>query len=63
MRLYYGIICAIIGALLLILSYLCGWVDYNWIQFLAALIIVAGIVTHIYVNYKKPAYSAEDEGK
>ena len=63
MRLYYGIICAIFGALLLILSYLCGWVDYNWIQFVAALIIVAGIATHIYVNYKKPVYDAEEEGK
>ena len=62
MRLYYGIIAAIVGALLLILSYLCGWVDYNWIQFLAALIIVGGIATHIYVNYKKPEYSAEEEG-
>ena len=61
MRLYYGIICAIFGALLLILSYLFGWVDYNWIQFIAALIIVAGIATHIYVNYKKPTYSAEEE--
>ena len=58
MKIYYGIICAILGALILILSYLFDGVDYNWIQFLAALIIVAGIGIHIYVNYKKPQYNA-----
>ena len=56
MKLYSGIITAIVGALILILSYFLGGVDYNWIQFLAALIIVAGIGIHIYVNYKKPKY-------
>ena len=59
MKLYYGIICAIVGALLLIVSYLCDLVDYNWVQYLAAFIIIAGIALHIYVNYKKPTYSEE----
>ncbi len=58
MKLYSGIITAIVGAVILILSYLLGGVDYNWIQFIAALIIIAGICIHIYVNYKKPQYNA-----
>ncbi|MCR5779051.1 MAG: hypothetical protein K6G70_00680 [Bacteroidaceae bacterium] len=57
MRLYYGIITAIIGALLLILSYLFGWVDYNIVQFLGILLVIAGIGLHLYFNYKKPKYN------
>ena len=57
MRLYYGIITAIVGAILLILSYLVGWVDYNIIQFLGILLVIAGIGLHIYFNYKKPQYN------
>jgi L-asparagine transporter-like permease len=56
MKLYYGIICAILGAIILIISYLTGGVDYNWIQFLGILFVIAGIGVHIYVNYKKPQY-------
>ncbi|MBP3829309.1 MAG: hypothetical protein ILA06_03250 [Bacteroidaceae bacterium] len=56
MKLYSGIIVAIVGAVLLILSYLFDWVDYNIVQFLAVLIIIAGIGLHIFVNYKKPNY-------
>ena len=56
MKLYSGIIVAIVGAVLLILSYLFDWVDYNLVQFLAVLIIIAGIGLHIFVNYKKPNY-------
>ena len=58
MKFYSGIIVAIIGALLLILSYLLDWVDYNIVQGLSILMIVAGIGLHIYVNYKKPQYDA-----
>lgn len=58
MKLYSGIIVAIVGALLLILSYLLSWVDYNFVQGLAILMIIAGIGLHIYVNYKKPQYDA-----
>ncbi len=56
MKLYYGIICAILGAFILIISYLTGGVDYNWIQFLGILFVIVGIGVHIYVNYKKPQY-------
>jgi hypothetical protein len=58
MKLYCGIICAIIGAIILILSYFTGGVDYNWIQFVGVLFVIAGICVHIYVNYKKPNYEA-----
>ena len=57
MKLYSGIICAIVGALILICRYLFDGVDYNWIQFLAILIVIGGICLHIYVNYKKPKYN------
>lgn len=56
MKLYYGILTAIIGALLLILSYFAGWVDFNFVQGLGILLIIAGIGMHIYFNYKKPKY-------
>jgi hypothetical protein len=56
MKLYSGIILAIVGALLLIVSYFTDLVDFNWFQFLAILLIIVGIGLHIYVNYKKPKY-------
>lgn len=59
MKLYSGIITAIVGAVLLLLSYLFGWVDYNLVQLIAVLIIIAGIGLHIYVNYKKPTYEEQ----
>jgi len=56
MKNFYGIITAIVGALLLILSYFAGWVDFNFVQDLGILLIIVGIGLHIYFNYKKPQY-------
>ena len=56
MKLYYGILTAIFGALLLVLSYFAGWVDFNFVQYLGILLIIVGIGLHIYINYKKPKY-------
>ena len=56
MKLYSGIIVAIVGAVLLVLSYFLDLVDYNWFQFLSVALIIAGIALHIFVNYKKPIY-------
>ena len=56
MKLYSGIICAIVGALILICSYLFDGVDYNWIQYIGVLFVIAGIFVHIRVNYLKPKY-------
>lgn len=58
MKLYSGILCAIIGALILVLSYFFGWVDYNAVQLIAIILVIGGIGLHIYVNYKKPQYDA-----
>lgn len=58
MKLYSGIILAIVGAFFLVISYFTGLVDYNFVQFFCALLIIGGIVLHIYVNYKKPQYDA-----
>ena len=56
MKLYSGILIAIVGAVLLVLSYFLDLVDYNWFQFLAVALIIAGIALHLFVNYKKPNY-------
>ena len=45
-----GIILIVLGALLLILSYVCSLEDYNFYNIGALLIIIAGIVTHIYIT-------------
>lgn len=56
MKLYSGILCAILGALVLILSYLLDGVDNNLIQLLGIVLVIGGIALHIFVNYKKPHY-------
>lgn len=58
MKLYSGILVAIIGAFTLILSYLLGGVDYNFVQGVGILLVILGIGLHIYVNYRKPKYEA-----
>ena len=45
-----GIILIVLGALLLILSYVFSLEDYNFYNFGALLIIIVGIVAHIYVT-------------
>lgn len=52
MKKYTGIIMIILGALLLVISYFTELVDYNWYNFLAFFMIVAGIITHIIVTKK-----------
>lgn len=45
-----GIILIVLGALLLILSYVFSLEDYNFYNVGALLVIIAGIVTHIVVT-------------
>ncbi len=45
-----GIILIVLGALMLIISYFADFVDYNFYNIGALIIIIAGIVTHIYVT-------------
>ena len=55
MKKYIGIAAIVLGALLLVVSYLTGnWVDYNSVQILALLLIIAGIVGHIIIT-KRPS--------
>ena len=55
---YIGIIMIVIGALILVASYLTdrflnsGSVDQNWVQILALVIIIFGVPTHIHVTGK-----------
>ena len=55
---YTGIIMIVVGALALVFSYLSdrylgsGTVDYNWIQGIPMLLIIAGLVVHIIVSRK-----------
>lgn len=50
MKKYSGIILIVLGALLLVVSYLTSLADYNWYNFSAFGIIVIGIITHIIVT-------------
>ncbi len=51
MKNYIGIAGIVLGALILVISYFTKTlVDYNWVQILALLFIVAGIVGHIIVT-------------
>lgn len=55
MKKYIGIAAIVLGALLLVVSYLTGsWVDYNSVQILALLLIIAGIIGHIIIT-KRPS--------
>ena len=45
-----GIILIVLGALLLIVSYFADLVDYNVYNIGALVLIIAGIVAHIYVT-------------
>ncbi|MCH5168912.1 MAG: hypothetical protein J1F27_04660 [Prevotellaceae bacterium] len=45
-----GLILIVLGALMLILSYLVDLVDYNFYNIGALIVIIAGIVTHIIVT-------------
>lgn len=55
---YSGIIMIVIGALILVLSYVTdkffssGAVDHNWVQGIALLLIIAGLPVHIHVTGK-----------
>ena len=42
----------VLGALLLIVSYVAQLTDYNWYQLLCLLLIIGGIVTHIIMSKK-----------
>ena len=49
---FLGLALIVLGALMLILSYVCSLEDYNFYNFGVLLIIIAGIVTHIVITKK-----------
>ena len=52
MKKFSGIILVVLGVLLLVLSYFADFVDYNWYNVGALLIIIIGIIVHIIVTKK-----------
>ena len=54
MKKYLGIILIVLGALLLVVSYLTKeLVDYNWYQVLCLLLIIGGIIAHIVITKRE----------
>ena len=47
-----GIIITILGAILMILTFFCGWNNFNAVTGGALVLIIAGIVTFIITNHK-----------
>ena len=52
MKNYLGILLIVLGALLLIVSYFADFVDYNWYNVGALLLIIVGLIVHIQVSKK-----------
>ncbi len=52
MKKYLGILLIVLGALLLIVSYFADFVDYNWYNVGALLLIIVGLIVHIQVSKK-----------
>lgn len=50
MKTYLGIILIVLGALMLVVSYFAGLQDYNWYNVGSLLIIIIGLISHIYVT-------------
>ncbi len=44
---YLGILFIVVGAIVLLISYLREWVDYNAVQFTGLGLIIVGLVVHI----------------
>lgn len=45
-----GVILIVLGTLVLVLSYLQNWVDYNWVNASAVFVIICGLIAHIILN-------------
>lgn len=47
-----GVLLIVLGTVVLVLSFFMKWVDLNWLNGSALLVIVAGIIVHIVMNKK-----------
>ena len=45
-----GVLLIVLGTLILVLSYFESWVDYNWVNGSAVLVIILGLIVHIVMN-------------
>lgn len=45
-----GLIMIVLGAIILCLSYALNWVDYNWVDGTALLVMILGLIVHIIMN-------------
>lgn len=45
-----GVILIVLGTLVMVLSYLLNWVDYNWVNGTAILVMIGGLLVHIIMN-------------
>lgn len=45
-----GVILIVLGTLVMVLSYLLNWVDYNWVNGTAMLVMIGGLLVHIIMN-------------
>lgn len=45
-----GVLLIVLGTLVLVLSYFQNWVDYNWVNGSAVLVIILGLIVHIIMN-------------
>ena len=50
MEKYIGILMIIVGAIVLVISYLMQWVDNNIIQFSALALMILGLIAHIVIT-------------
>lgn len=50
---YLGAILVIIGAIVLILSFFCGWNNFNGVQFGAMGLMIVGLLLHIFIAKKE----------
>ena len=49
---YLGALLVILGAILLIISFFCGWNNFNGVQFGALGLMIAGLLLHIFIAKK-----------
>ena len=49
---YLGAFVVILGAILLICSFFFGWNNYNGVQIAAMVLMIAGLLLHIFIGKK-----------
>ena len=47
-----GVLLIILGTIILVLSFLFNWEDYNWLHALALGVMIAGLIVHIVISKK-----------